>query len=265
MDLIYPFQIRQFRSAYDYHWDSSFAFLGERHDFWEFVCVLEGEAEVVEDEKVYLLQPGSFVAHGPMEFHRIRSAGGTCPRVLVMSFFHTGVLPQRLKDGVFVLTAAEREEYEAVFRRIHSVHHGLETEPLLQAEAALAVSSFLLRLAHRHKPQLHLSQSPRAALYHQLIETMQGAVRENLTLPELAARCAISVSTMKNLFREYAGVSPKQYYARLRGQEAVRLLEAGLTLEETAEQLRFSSVSYFSLFFKNQFGAPPGQYKRTHR
>ena len=264
MELIYPFQITRFRSAHDYRWDCDFVFLGESHDFWEFVCVLEGEVEVVEDEKVYLLQPGCFVGHAPMEFHRIRSAGGTSPRVLVVSFFHEGALPQRLKDGVFSLSEGELEEYAGIFRRVRSAHSGQEPEPELRAEAALALASFLLRLAHCHRPQRPLSQSPGAAAYHRLIEAMQAAVGENLTLPELASRCAVSVSSMKNLFRTYAGVSPKRYYAHLRGQEAVRLLEQGLSLEEIAERLHFSSVSYFSLFFKNLYGLPPGQYRRTH-
>ena len=49
-DIIYPFQILRFRSAHDYKWDN-YVFPGESHNFWEFIYVMGGNIEVVEDQK----------------------------------------------------------------------------------------------------------------------------------------------------------------------------------------------------------------------
>ena len=257
----YPFRVTAFCSACDYSWDSSFVFYGESHDFWDFVCVSDGEVEVVEDDKVYTLRAGDFVCHAPMEFHRIRSAGGTHPHVWVMTFRHEGALPAKLQEGVFRLSAAEMEEYRGLFYRIFRYIHSEEQEAYYGAEAAFAAASFLTRLSWRTTPQERISGERGAAEYRRLIGTMQTCVRENLTLPEIAEKNAVSVSTMKNLFRTYAGISPKAYYARLRGLEARNLLESGMEIREVAEKMNFSSPNYLNLFFKNQFGMPPGKYK----
>ncbi len=264
-EIQYPFQIKVLNTAFDFHWNSEFSYRGESHDFGEVVCVMDGEVEVVEDQNVYLLHAGHLIYHAPMEFHRIRSFGDTHPHVMVMSFEHEGTLPSKLKDGVFFLTPTELEEYRNIFLRFyHIINHRDEyfkEDPYQDAEAAWSLSAFLTRLSQKHTPHRHLSNTPMAEEYHKIIETMQRGVCENLTLPEIAARNAVSVSTIKNLFRIYAGISPKDYYSRLRGSEALRLLTKGKSIEEISEALNFSSPCYFSLFFKKQFGMPPGQYR----
>lgn len=265
LDVRVPFQITRFCSAYDYHWNSDFRFVGERHDYWELVCVLDGEVEIVENQNVYLCHKGDFACHAPMEFHRIRSSGGTSPHVLVMSFAHTGTVPASLYGGFFRLESAELDEYHALFLRLHRVYAALQEDPDAIAEVACGFVSFLIRLSGKHAPSSPVSESQGAAEYQRLTESMQSCVLENCSLQEIARRNAVSVGTVKNRFRTYAGIGPKAYYSQLRGREAIRLLEEGRSLTEIAEILNFSSVNYFSLFFKKQFGIPPGQYRREHR
>lgn len=262
----YPFRIVSFHSAHDFSWDDTFRFEGESHVFWEFVCVLEGEVEVVEEEKVYSLYSGDMICHGPHEFHRICSAGGSHPHVLVLTFGHEGQLPPRLLNDVFRLTPEEKEEYRGIFRRVYAAFHGIAPDPYASAEAAHALSAFSLRLAAHPSAARHPLQTTRSAeMYQELIETMKAGVAENYSLEELARRHALSTSAVKKLFRTYAGIGAMAYYGRLRGQEALRLLTNGKSIGEAAEILQFSSVNYFSLFFKKQFGTPPAKYLRERK
>lgn len=261
-EIVYPFQIAAFTSAFDFYWESDFMFLGESHSMWELVCVLDGEVEVSEDENIYVLRAGDFICHAAMEFHCIRSVGGTSPHVLVMSFMPVGTLPRRLCDGVFHLNADEIGEYAAVFARIRRVWHADAADEYSAAEAACALASFLIRLSHNAPSANRLSQTRRAMEYRRVIQSMQMAVCENLSLQDIAARNAVSVSTIKQLFRAYAGISPGAYYDSLRGNEAVRLLKEGVEIQTIAERLNFSSPHYFSRFFKKHFGLPPAQYRR---
>ena len=43
------------------------------HNFWEIVCVLEGEVGVASANDLYTLSKGQAVIHSPMEFHNIWS------------------------------------------------------------------------------------------------------------------------------------------------------------------------------------------------
>ena len=107
LSLCEPFQLQAIRSAWDFHWDSSFQFPGESHPVWEAVFVLSGRVEVAEDERVYILGPGDMIFHSSQEFHSIRSSGGTQPHVRVMAFSHSGTMPPELSQGVFSLSSEE--------------------------------------------------------------------------------------------------------------------------------------------------------------
>lgn len=258
----YPFRITGIYSAHDFHWDSRFVFHGESHSQWEMVCVLDGQAEAAEDENVYLLQRGDCICHAPMEFHRIRSTGETRPHVLVMSFWHEGALPPRLADGVFSLTPQELEEYTQLFYRIRDFHQGRMQDGYAAAQTAFAFSEFLIRLSRKPIRSDSRSRSRSTAEYQLLVRTMTEHLRENLSLHALSLLTGIGVSAMKKLFHTYAGIGPKTYYLRLRGGEALHMLRKGVPLQQIAEQMNYSSVNYFSMSFKKQFGIPPGEYRR---
>lgn len=259
------FFISEFFTPHDFRWDSHFAFLGEKHDSWEVVYVLAGEVECTEDERIYHLKAGDMLFHAPQEFHKIRSYARTEPHVFVFSFQSTGTLPERLKDGILSLSLEERKAYEALFYRAKAIHSGVVTEPDSLFLCGLELTAFFFRLASGHEASRQLSPSRPAREYQKLVLAMSSGVRKNYALQDFALQCNVSISYMKDLFARYAGVSPKAYYSKLRCEEAVRLLEGGMTVQETAEEMGFSSASYFSAFFKKHLGVPPARFIRSQQ
>ena len=258
----YPFVIKIINTGYEYKWDSTFDFAGETHDSWEFVCVLEGEVEIVEDDNVYRLCAGSFIAHAPLEFHRIKSSNNTNPHLFVLSFVHGGKIPEQLADGVFFLAHEEVEEYSAIARDIiKSLYATSDEAANLGSESALLLNAFVIKLLNRHSPHKAFASSKSAENYRKVIQVMQNGLYDNLSLEEISAICAMSTSSIKALFRQYAGIGPKTYYTNMRATEAMRLMNEGKSVEETSDMLNFSSVGYFSYFFKKYFGKPPSFFK----
>lgn len=79
---------------------------------------------------------------------------------------------------------------------------------------------------------------------------------------ELAQMCALSPSRFFVLFSEETGMGPVRYRNLLRIEIAHRLLTSQCyTVEETAEQLGFSSADYFSRTFKSLTGISPKTYQ----
>lgn len=257
------FQIGAFCSAFEQQWDAAYSFAGEQHDFWEVVFVAAGEVESVEDGRVYRLQSGNLLFHAPMEFHTIRSAGGTAPHVYIMSFYARGTVPPSLKDGIFPLPEARVKEYLQLFQQIRQVYRG-ERAPYGAQLCAMELSAFLIRLS-MEEGRAQLSQAPSAKVYRLAVQTMRERLAENCTLPELAEACHISVSYLKLLFQRYAGISPKNYYSKMRYDEAVRLLKEGYPVAEVAERLNFSSPNYFSAFIKRYAGQSPARLAKSER
>ncbi|MBR5527876.1 MAG: helix-turn-helix domain-containing protein [Clostridia bacterium] len=254
------FNIKTVRSVWNYFWDDGFVFDGETHRSWEFVYVASGAVRVTEDANIYTLNEGDMICHAPMEFHTIRSAVGTSPNVYILSAETEGELPQELSAGVFSLSEKERAEYRALFSRIYTLFYGIPQSGFEAQECTDSFSSFLIRLCRTHSAQTNLILSRGAMEYNNVVTKMTAHVYDNLTLNELAKINGISVSGMKILFRKYCGISPKMYYAKLRCDEAVKLLEKGYSACDTSEMLGFSSPNYFSTFFKRMTGLPPLEY-----
>lgn len=259
------FFIEAFYTHFDFYWDEYFTFHGEKHSSWEIVYVLDGEVESTEDERIYHLKAGDMLFHAPMEFHKIRSYGHTMPHVYVFTFDCSGDLPESLKNGVFSLSETERKTYEALFKTAGDIFYGNLTDPNDCFLCSLELSAFFYRVALSHETSERLSSSRPAQEYNKLVLEMTRSVYENYTLQDFSLRCNISVSYMKDLFKRYAGISPKAYYSRLRCEEAVRLLERGMTVQEVSEKMQFSSPNYFSEFFCRLKGMPPARYiKNSH-
>ena len=265
-----PFSITGFYSAFDVHWSKSFAFLGESHDFWEIVCVISGEVEVVEDSRIYLLSAGQLICHAPNEFHRIKSAGGTDPHVIIISFSHAGDLPHRLGEGIFSLTPTQLEEYRSIFHLFYPFVMESEKQLCSSNEAALAqnahvglhrLEDFLLRLSQSEITTEPLSKCASATEYRRLVRTMRAHVLQGITLEELAKTHHISQSYVKKLFHTYAGVGAIRFFSNLRIKEIQRRLDQGETLGTIAERMGFSSVAYLSAFFKKHVGVSPAKYR----
>jgi len=254
------FEVTGFWTAYDFSWNDDFRFKGESHEAWEIVMVKNGKVEVTEDDKIYTLEPNNIVLHAPMEFHRIASAEGTSPKLHVMSFTAQGTLPDELKNGVFTLSDEMRQEFCEIVMKVIDFIKGDSNTPNLGHLMALRLSAFLIKLSNQTERKRE-DMSPTALEYSRVVWVMTDGVKDNLTLEDIAERCGISVSYIKQLFAKYADMTPKAYYTTLRISYAARLLDKGCSIAETAERMNFSSPNYFSAFFKKHTGVIPSKYQ----
>ena len=258
------FLINGFVSAFEFIWNDRYVFSGENHDFWEVVFVTDGEVDVTEDEKVYVLKSGDMILHAPGEFHTIRSRKGSSPKGYIISFSASGELPPTLKEGIFSIEEGEKAFYLDVFSKINLFILADRNNEHVGQEASELLAAFLIRLGSSPTSH-HLNLSPAAKEYCAVVSRMTEAVCENVSLEDIANRNGISVSYVKFLFRKYAGVSPKAYYTNLRVQYAQKLLCEGMSVSSVSDKMNFSSPNYFSTFYKKHTGVLPGEVKRMNR
>jgi AraC-like DNA-binding protein len=258
-EVTHPFRITAYRTLNEYRGPANTVFSGESHNFWEFICRLEGESETTRGNEIFHMRPGNLLAIPPMVFHSNRTT--TPYHTLNFSFEITGTFPAIFSEGVFYLSPSEINELTGIFYRLQKAYFLGEPDPELGAEATSAMESFLMQLSRQHTPHNKHSNSRNSITYHKILKSMEDALYMNLSLQEIAMRNKISVSTIKALFQTFTGISPKKYYSDMRGIEALRLLEEGLEISQIAEKMNYSSVNYLSTTFKKQFGLPPGQFR----
>ena len=254
------FSIDGLYSAFEFDWDDKFVFSGESHDFWEIVFVESGEVEVTEDENVYILGAGNMIFHAPMEFHRIKSSGGSSPDGFILSFGASGSLPETISSGIFSLDPAQVTEYTLIRQKALDFYAHPEYV-LLGHEVSALLTAFIIRLGSKNAIS-GLSMSQSAIEYRKIVSYMFNNVQRNLTLSDIAAANNISVSYVKLLFSIYAGISPKAYYNQLRVRYATELLQSGISVTEVSDKMNFSSPNYFSTFYKKLTGVSPSDQQR---
>ncbi|WFB35734.1 AraC family transcriptional regulator [Kiritimatiellota bacterium B12222] len=86
--------------------------------------------------------------------------------------------------------------------------------------------------------------------------------REGFSEGELAEKCGLSVNQLALLFKGETGLTPFQYYDRLRLERArLLLVDTDLQVKEVAFELGFSSSPHFTNWFKQREGEGPRAFR----
>jgi AraC-like DNA-binding protein len=152
-----------------------------------------------------------------------------------------------ISDQVLPLSSVFPWDDEAVEREV------------LAGQDDAAMISIATALLSRCLPQVDV-QVERIADIVRIVEQAPGLTQ----VDELAARAAIGVRTLQQLFSEYVGVSPKWVIRRYRLHEAADRLASGarMDLAELAQSLGYFDQAHFTSDFHKLVGHPPAQYQR---
>jgi transcriptional regulator GlxA family with amidase domain len=86
-----------------------------------------------------------------------------------------------------------------------------------------------------------------------------------LSVPELARRCVMSVRTFSRVFHRETGTTPAAFVQASRVQMARRLIETSDgTFEDIARTCGFGTVETMYRTFQRTLGTTPGRFRREH-
>jgi len=118
-------------------------------------------------------------------------------------------------------------------------------------------------IAHRvlpHSPGLSYQKLTR------VLDLVECRFADAIALEELAAEACLSPFHFSRLFQKATGLSPHQYVAERRLQEAKRMLAQGrLSLAEIALETGFGSQGNFNRIFRRRTGQTPGEFRKQNR
>lgn len=84
------------------------------------------------------------------------------------------------------------------------------------------------------------------------------------TIPSIAKRMSVSVSTLERMIKAKYNMTPKQYITEIKLMKAEVLLRQGNTsVKQVSFQCGFNSVAYFCHCFKKKYGKPPKAYSSS--
>ena len=105
--------------------------------------------------------------------------------------------------------------------------------------------------------------APGAPAPHDLrlaVKLMRAAVRDPISVAEIAQRCGVSERTLRKHFRAFLGVSPARYLRWLRlaaARDALLSGALGFSVTEIAKRFEFNHFGRFAEQYRRRFGESP--------
>lgn len=98
-----------------------------------------------------------------------------------------------------------------------------------------------------------------------VIEFMEQNFGEPISLKSLSKRLGMSQSQFSRRFKKETGLSPFEYFMKIRIEKAQKLLRSNdKNITEIAQFCGFGSTSHFSTSFRNHLGMSPSDYRSLY-
>lgn len=267
-------KIDRLYSLFKRHFNKGHHFLGEMHDFWEVVYVVDGEVIISADENIHNFKSGDIIFHKPLELHKFNVIGENGATLFVFSFSMSGNICNSMERQAFHLDKYNRNivknflEFLELQTKKEFKHDNLELlgdlmpkfekDPVFLHTVSNYICRIVLSLSEGNNP-LPKTKTHETELFKRALELMNENISEMLSVDSLAQRLNISVSSLKRLFDKYAGMSVHKYFLTLKIKTATVLLKGGMSVNEVSDTLGFSSSGYFSATYKRETGNNPSQ------
>ena len=265
VDLGDVFRIKEIFTAYRHRFESDYYFIGESHDFWEIVIVLDGELGVTAGKDVFVLEKGQAVLHEPMEFHRLWSEGNSCPDIIIFSF-SADMMPEYsskiLKIDNLNVPATIIIKLREFFRTKGVNIVGVKNRNDIHYQLILKeLEMFIISTISQENKESGISKTVAAKNYEKIINVLENNIEKNLSVGEIADLCNMSEINLKKTLSKFSGMGVMAYFNKMKIESAQNLIKNGMTVQETANMLGFSNQNYFSTVFKRITGKSPTFYK----
>ncbi len=137
-----------------------------------------------------------------------------------------------------------------------------QPSPLFVHSLAQALAIHLVRTYPAPRNQARGANALQTYKLRRVIEAMKARLAEAFCLPYLAQIAGLSDYHFSRLFKRATGLSPSQYFIRLRMARARQLLlETDLSVIEIGMEVGYSSPGHFSQVFRREVGVTPRAYR----
>lgn len=271
--------IDQLYTVHYFEYSKDYSFIGEKHDFWEFVYVDKGEIIATADDKDYLLDHGKVIFHKPNEWHTLRANGSIAPNLVIVTFGCSSDAMKFFENKIMAVGQAQK----SLISKIIVEFSNSFTTPLsdtyacnlTRADTQATGSEQLLKMYLTEllilfmrdndigQYSLSKSNSINSTLEY-ILSYMNSQIGQRLTLDGLCVYTGMSKASLSALFANQLGRGPIEHFIYLKTELAKKYLrEDNYNITQIAYMLGYSTVHYFSRQFKKFTGMSPSQYTNS--
>lgn len=237
------------------------------HDHFELCYLDEGTGQYQIDKTLYQVKAGELWLTKPGEIH-YGLAGIDAPfRLLYIGLnleWMQALQPDFYRIGLKRVIGDEDRLIKWIFEQII---REVRTKPRLSLHMTeglfLQLLVTVLRLFHDSTQLPETRLNPLNTAVTQVLHRLHSEIRYDHDIEEIAKSIPISRSHLDREFKNAVGLPIGEYMRSLCLQKAKFELRASdKPIKQIAEELHFSSIHTFSIFFKRAAGRPPSDYRK---
>lgn len=241
------------------------------HEHHEIVYVTAGKCTIQINDQQYFAQPGDLIVICNLDKHSTKITEYPYERYVLtidsaafekqIPEIELGIVFKQRGDAFCACLHMGDSQTESIFLNLMKEKN---TKDVFSAELSIMyLKELLISIVRKHQNLFTAEKSKTAAIIMKAQSYMEKSFRENICIENLARMFYTNKYYFTHQFRDFAGVSPKQYLTRVRLRQAVHLAEhTDLSVTDITEQCGFSDVNNFIRIFKKEFGMPPMQYRK---
>ena len=274
-------------SIHYFEYMNNFAFEGESHNFWEFICVDKGEVNIMAGNNSIRLKKRQLLFHPPNEFHSVKATGDIAPNLVVISFYCSDDAMRFFKGRLFEIDETEHRLLAGIIAEAKRCFDCRLDDPYLQNMPCkepdrfgaqqmirLYLEQFLIHLIRRYSNPVTLqkallSSDPikttkeknEARIFQQVISYLEDNLNGHLTIEQICKDNMVGRSQLQKIFKKRSSLGIIEYYSHMKINAAKELIRTNqLNFTQISEHLGYTSIHYFSRQFKKTTGMTPSEY-----
>lgn len=229
-----------------------------RRSHFFLLVMLQGSVEIESGGDSFRVEPGSGILRhsGVVDFYRFSR---TAPSLHTWCEVNASV-PSREERQLLRAVSGPFPVAPALHVLINEgLAAPLNAGPELRIAARSLALSCLLRFAAEAR-EVANRPGPQHGALERALNLLASNPAPFRTAADLASQCGISLSRLRQLFRDAGGESPSAMLWRLKTEHAVQVIRStGLTLAEVADQCGFGNPFHLSRCVKARTGFSPSQ------
>lgn len=268
--------IKKIVTVHYFEYSKSFKFVGESHDFWEWVYVDKGGIVATRGTERIPLKAGSMIFHKPNEWHNLEVAGGSGANASVVTFVCNSPGMKAFEGKIFNVGYAEKALIAKIIsesKRVFSTPLGDPYTQVMEKNKKTPFGSeqlirqyicellILLRRSEKSDYRSVLKLHSDDRVFNEVIDYMNKNINRRITVAEITEYCSMSKTALNNIFQKNSGMGVIAYFINMKISAAKSYIqENNYNITQIADMLGYESIHYFSRQFKRVTDMSPSEY-----
>ena len=245
----------------------------EEYTFWQLFYVNKGQMAILREGKEQIITAGQIIFRPPFKKSTMIYSKNCELYVGILDFICDSKSMHFFEESPITLDGKEKSLISQLIKEATGFYENRYIDTSLWPELiSTALENFLIRLYGRMKGVFE-SQSDNGKINSRnavsdMVDKINNLLEErrfsNISVNEISEILNESPNIIMKRYKKEMHESIMEHYLNLKLQSAIHLiLTTDMNFTEISELLGFSSVNYFSKFFKQRMGVTPTEYSKT--